>query len=70
MCTTCVGCSRWRPRGWVLRGSSRRTATRCRPNIDLMRSAITEGRVVSLLDHDEALLTILYNAAGNPVLSK
>ena len=35
---------------------------------DLMRSATTEGRVVALLDHDEALLTILYNAAGNPVL--
>lgn len=35
---------------------------------DLMRSAITEGRVVALLDHDEALLTILYNASGNPVL--
>jgi DNA-binding GntR family transcriptional regulator len=35
---------------------------------DLMRSAIAEGRVVALLDHDEALLTILYNAAGNPVL--
>jgi DNA-binding GntR family transcriptional regulator len=35
---------------------------------DLMRSATAEGRVVALLDHDEALLTILYNAAGNPVL--
>jgi DNA-binding GntR family transcriptional regulator len=35
---------------------------------DLMRSAITEGRVVALLNHDEALLMILYNAAGNPVL--
>jgi DNA-binding GntR family transcriptional regulator len=35
---------------------------------DSMRSAIAEGRVVALLDHDEALLTILYNAAGNPVL--
>ena len=35
---------------------------------DLMRSAIAEGRVVALLDHDAALLTILYNAAGNPVL--
>src|SRR5262249_4798559 len=35
---------------------------------DLMRSAITEGRVVALLDRDEALLTILYTAAGNPVL--
>jgi DNA-binding GntR family transcriptional regulator len=35
---------------------------------DLMRTAIAEGRVVALLDHDEALLTILYNASGNPVL--
>ena len=35
---------------------------------DLMRSAIAEGRVVARLDHDEALLTILYNAAGNPFL--
>lgn len=35
---------------------------------DLMRTAITEGRVVDLLDHDEALLTVLYSAAENPVL--
>ena len=35
---------------------------------DLMRTAIDEGRVIALLDHDEALLTILYNASGNPVL--
>src|SRR5262245_42590248 len=35
---------------------------------DWMRSAITEGRVVALLDRDEALLMILYTAAGNPVL--
>jgi DNA-binding GntR family transcriptional regulator len=35
---------------------------------ELMRAAIREGRVVALLDHDEALLTILYNAAANPVL--
>jgi DNA-binding GntR family transcriptional regulator len=35
---------------------------------DLMLTAIAERRVVDLLDHDEALLTILYRAAGNPVL--
>ncbi|MBM2615036.1 GntR family transcriptional regulator [Actinoplanes sp. LDG1-06] len=36
--------------------------------LDLMRTAIAEHRVVAYLDHDEALLTILYRAAGNPVL--
>ncbi|MCY1136969.1 GntR family transcriptional regulator [Actinoplanes sp. Pm04-4] len=36
--------------------------------LELMRTAITEHRVVAYLDHDEALLTILYRAAGNPVL--
>jgi DNA-binding GntR family transcriptional regulator len=35
---------------------------------ELMRTAIAERRVVAYLDHDEALLTILYEAAGNPVL--
>lgn len=35
---------------------------------DAMRVAIDEGRVVACLDHDEALLTILYRASGNPVL--
>ncbi|QSE95626.1 GntR family transcriptional regulator [Rhodococcus pseudokoreensis] len=34
----------------------------------LMRAAVDEGRVVALLDHDEALLSILYEAAANPVL--
>jgi len=34
---------------------------------DLMCTAIAEGRVVALLDRDEALLTILYSASGNPV---
>ncbi|WP_260850767.1 FCD domain-containing protein [Rhodococcus sp. WB9] len=33
-----------------------------------MRAAIAERRVVALLDHDEALLTILYEAAANSVL--
>jgi hypothetical protein len=36
---------------------------------DLMVTAIGERRVVDLLDHDEALLTILYTASGNPVWS-
>ncbi|MCO8275118.1 FCD domain-containing protein [Actinoplanes sp. TRM 88003] len=36
--------------------------------LELMRTAITEQRVVAYLDHDEALLTILYRAGGNPVL--
>jgi DNA-binding GntR family transcriptional regulator len=35
---------------------------------DAMRVAISEGRVVACLDHDEALLTTLYKASGNPVL--
>lgn len=35
---------------------------------DLMIAAIQERRVVDLLDHDEALLSILYDASGNPVL--
>ena len=35
---------------------------------DLMREAIDEGRAVALLDHDEALLEILYRAGGNPLL--
>jgi DNA-binding GntR family transcriptional regulator len=34
----------------------------------LLREAFNEGRVVALLDHDEAILSILYSASGNPVL--
>ncbi|MFJ8106051.1 GntR family transcriptional regulator [Streptomyces sp. NPDC096132] len=41
---------------------------RMREEFELMRGAIAEGAVVPYLDHDEALLTILYEAAGNPVL--
>ncbi|GLB67093.1 GntR family transcriptional regulator [Arthrobacter mangrovi] len=33
-----------------------------------MRTAIAEGRVIALLDHDEEMLATLYNASGNPVL--
>lgn len=35
---------------------------------ELMCTALAERRVIAYLDHDEALLTILYAAAGNPVL--
>ena len=41
---------------------------RMQAEYDLMMAAIAERRVVDLLDHDEALLTILYTASGNPVL--
>ena len=30
--------------------------------------AVEDGRIVDALNHDEALLTILYSAGGNPVL--
>lgn len=52
-------------------GSQRVTAQDCdkmQAEYELMRSAITERRVIALLDHDEAMLSILYEAAGNPVL--
>ena len=35
---------------------------------DEMAEAVGDGRIVDALNHDEALLTILYSAAGNPVL--
>jgi DNA-binding GntR family transcriptional regulator len=41
---------------------------RMQAEYDLMRNAIAEGRMVDHLDHDENMLTILYNASGNPVL--
>lgn len=41
---------------------------RMRQEFELMQRAITEGAVIPYLDHDEALLTILYEAGGNPVL--
>ena len=41
---------------------------RMQAEYDLMRKAIDEGRAIALLDHDEAMLAILYEAAGNPVL--
>ncbi|MBD0844633.1 GntR family transcriptional regulator [Streptomyces sp. TRM68416] len=43
-------------------------AARMREEFELMRRAIADGAVAPYLDHDEALLAILYEAAGNPVL--
>ncbi|MGW0734738.1 GntR family transcriptional regulator [Streptomyces sp. NPDC002851] len=41
---------------------------RMRAQLTQMRQAIEAGEVVAYLNHDEGLLTILYEAAGNPVL--
>ncbi|WP_342767750.1 GntR family transcriptional regulator [Arthrobacter silvisoli] len=41
---------------------------RMQAEYDLLRTAFTEGRVVALLDHDEAIPSILYGASGNPIL--
>jgi DNA-binding GntR family transcriptional regulator len=35
---------------------------------DDMARAVEAGRIIDALNHDEALLTILYAAGGNPVL--
>ena len=35
---------------------------------DDITRAVDDGRIVDALNHDEALLTVLYSAAGNPVL--
>lgn len=45
-----------------------RDCDRMQTEYDLMLDAIAEHRVVPLLDHDEAMLEILYKAAGNPLL--
>ena len=53
----------------LLEGEAARLGTeRMQAEYDSMVAAIGERRVVDLLDHDEALLTILYTASGNPVL--
>ncbi|MFF2315243.1 GntR family transcriptional regulator [Arthrobacter sp. NPDC058097] len=52
-------------------GTEKVTAQDCdrmQSEYDLMRKAIDERRVIDLLDHDEAMLAVLYEAAGNPVL--
>jgi DNA-binding GntR family transcriptional regulator len=35
---------------------------------DDIARAVEAGQIVDALNHDEALLTILYSAGGNPVL--
>lgn len=47
---------------------TRADADLMKAEFDAMRSAILDGRVVALLDHDEELLSILYRVGGNPVL--
>lgn len=52
-------------------GAGRITAGECelmQTEYDAMVSAIDERRVIDLLDHDEAMLTTLYTASGNPIL--
>jgi DNA-binding GntR family transcriptional regulator len=39
-----------------------------RAEYDQLRSAIERKQAIDVLDHDEALLTVLYRASGNPVL--
>ena len=41
---------------------------RMQQEYDQMRAAIDAEQAIAVLDHDEALLTILYQASGNPVL--
>src|SRR5689334_16223975 len=41
---------------------------RMQAQYERMRAAINDRQVVAYLDYDEALLTILYEASGNPVL--
>jgi len=52
-------------------GAARITAAECdrmQVEYDLMCAAIDEGRVIACIDHDDALLSILYTAGSNPVL--
>lgn len=42
----------------------------CEERLAAMRTVLAEGRGIDYLDHDEAMLTVLYDAAGNPVLSE
>ncbi|MDP9883893.1 DNA-binding GntR family transcriptional regulator [Sinomonas atrocyanea] len=52
-------------------GAQHATAQDCdrmQAEYDLMLESIAGHQVIPLLDHDEALLEILYRAAGNPLL--
>ena len=50
------------------KGITPEETARMQAEYELMGTALDEGRVVAYLDHDEALLAILYSAARNPVL--
>ena len=50
------------------RCSRPRTASAMWQLCDEMARAVDDGRIVDALNHDEALLTVLYTAGGNPVL--
>src|SRR5215468_4632452 len=50
------------------KGITPEQTARMQAEYELMCTALAERRVIAYLDHDEALLTILYEAAGNPVL--
>ena len=50
------------------KGITPEQTARMQTEYELMCSMLDEERVVSYIDHDEALLTILYSAARNPVL--
>ena len=52
-------------------GSERITPEDCErmhAEYELMVAALGDGRVIDYIDHDEAFLTTLYAASGNPVL--
>jgi DNA-binding GntR family transcriptional regulator len=50
------------------KGITAEQTARMQAEYELMCIALAERRVIAYLDHDHALLTILYEAAGNPVL--
>jgi DNA-binding GntR family transcriptional regulator len=50
------------------KGITPEQAAQMQTEYELMCSMLDEERVVAYIDHDEALLTILYSAARNPVL--
>ena len=58
--------TRCRPPGWsAARGRGQRGDVAV---VREMARAVDDGRIVDALNHDEALLTVLYTAGGNPVL--
>ena len=52
----------------MVRSVTAEGCARMRQLCDEMARAVEDGRIVDALNQDEALLTILYSAGGNPVL--